>query len=351
MAKRINCHTHCFCEHHVPERFLPLGLVRLLVKNDGENAIKLAWWLNNINPFSDNGYLDKYANVLRHGAKNTQKEIFIENSKGYTLDFRFVALPMDFSYMKAGKSMVGYTYQLIELMDMYDRGMPIIPFIMATPDNAEFVLGELKKGKYKGVKLYPLMGYYPQDIRLYPIYEYCNQNNIPIITHCTPKNATHFRGSKKVLIKRLREYNPTAKTKGSNKNLCYQFADPDNYDILFETFKNLKIDFAHIGGNEEWERYIKCDFENNFTLKVLEKLKKYEGAYGDISYSLVDAIHVSFLKRVIFEHIDKILFGDDSYMNEAGGGKHPYLKLETLIGSKNYDKITIENPEKFGIKY
>lgn len=348
---RINCHTHCFCEHHVPDKFLPLGLVRWLIKNDNKNAKKLAWWLNHINPFSHDDNFDKYSSLLKHGAKNTQREIFLDNAKGYSEDFKFVTLSMDFSTMQAGKSPIGYTYQLLEMREMVDRGLPIIPFIMACPNNAEFVLNQLQKGVFKGVKLYPLQGYYPQDKRLHPIYQYCNDNNIPIITHCTPTNAVNFRGSSSELKKRLLEYNVAAKTKGSNKELCSQFADPDNYDILFETFENLKIDFAHIGGFTEWDRYMKGDFENNFTAKVFEKLVKYKGAYGDISFSLVEKKHIAFLKRVVFKYIEKILFGDDCYMNESGGGKEPYLKLETLIGTKNYDKITIENPYKFGLVY
>jgi len=353
MDKKIrhNTHQHCFTEDCNAEKFMPLQLVRWLIKNNYKHSKQLGWFLNSINPCSDDDIASKYGNLLLHGSKATQKEVFLDNIKGYSDEFKHVALPMDFTMMNAGKPKRCYEVQLMELIDMYNRGLPIIPFIMATPLNVDFVLEQLKTRPFKGVKLYTLTGYYPQDIRLYPLYQYCNDNNIPIITHCTPSNAVYFRGSSKELTCRLLEYNPHAKTKGKNKDLVYQFADPDNYDILFTLFPKLKIDFAHVGGCSEWDRYMDGDFDNNFCVKVLEKLIKYKGAYADIAFSLVNAGHVAFLKRVILQekYIYKIMFGDDSYMNETGGGKEPYLTLETYIGSKNYDIITIDVPKDFGL--
>ena len=63
----------------------------------------------------------------------------------------------------------------------------IYPFIAADPKRggvANIVIDALKGGTFKVAKIYPAIGFTPDDRRLYPIYEYCTDNGIPITAHC-----------------------------------------------------------------------------------------------------------------------------------------------------------------------
>jgi predicted TIM-barrel fold metal-dependent hydrolase len=83
------------------------------------------------------------------------------------------------------------------------------------PEVVNYVIDALKRG-CKGVKTYPNLGYFPYDKRLYPVYEYCQANNVPILTHCSPSNPVYYRGDG--IAELLKESRfPDVITKGKNK--------------------------------------------------------------------------------------------------------------------------------------
>lgn len=124
---------------------------------------------------------------------------------------------MDMAYMGTGKVPSAYANQLANLGSLKVTHSGIIPFIHIDP-RRKGVLELLKKSVeewgFKGVKLYPPLGYFPYDELLYPVYDYCKKNKLSIISHCSPYNPVHFKGSKKELYKLLSKSEKSIDTKG-----------------------------------------------------------------------------------------------------------------------------------------
>ena len=76
----VNNHIHIFTTDDIPNKFLPLGLVRWLAKKDRK---VFNWILHNINPFSDKDTLDRYLDFVRVGKLGSQKVIFENIMKEY----------------------------------------------------------------------------------------------------------------------------------------------------------------------------------------------------------------------------------------------------------------------------
>jgi len=124
------------------------------------------------------------------------------------------------------------------------------------------------KGPFFGVKLYPRLGVHPQAAGLMPVYEFCADNNIPIITH------TNFDGF------------PIPPFKGYP-----QFTDPANFEPVLKGLKSrgkkLKIDFAHFACNGETPQK-----KQQWRDTILELMENYEGVYTDVSaYSTPDEVN------------------------------------------------------------
>jgi len=76
-----NCHIHTFRSDDVPDKFLPLGLVRVLSTKVGFRIVARA--LNWANPFTTNDQFDKYVKFVTIGKLGSQKAIFDECKRFY----------------------------------------------------------------------------------------------------------------------------------------------------------------------------------------------------------------------------------------------------------------------------
>lgn len=348
-----NTHIHTFREVDVPRRFLPLGLVRILASKPGFYLTgKL---LNNLNPFSDNDIFDRYVKFVRIGKLGSQQLIFENCKKFYPHDTKFVVLPMDMAFMGAGKVPRPYHEQLSELNNVKDTYSQLLPFIHIDP-RREGVMDLFKKciedWGFKGVKLYPPLGYFPYDERLYPIYDYCEKNGLPIIAHCSPYNPVHFKGKKKELLKLLSMSDSPINIKGKNrKELCSIFTHPNNYDKVLKDFKELKICFAHFGSEYFWKKYLdEPDMDNNWFVIIKEMISNYQNLYSDISFTLNNQEFFPLLKVLLSDDLikSKVLFGSDYSMVETKSTERRFgLDLRAYIGEENFLAIATDNPNKF----
>ncbi len=348
-----NTHIHTFRDIDIPRKFLPLGLVHLLASKPGYHLT--AKLMNNLNPFSDNDLLDRYIKFVRIGRLGSQKKIFDNVIRFYPKNTQFVILPMDMAFMGAGKVPRPYIDQLEELWQMKKAYPQMHPFIHIDP-RREGVLDLLRKcveeWDFKGVKLYPPLGYFPYDKRLYPIYEYCENNSLPIIAHCSPYNPVHFKGSKKELYKLLSKSDSPINTKGkSKKKLCSNFTNPYNYRKVLTDFKELNICLAHFGSEYFWKKYLDDpgDVDNWFVI-IKDMISKYKNLYTDISFTLNNQDFFPLLK-VLFSNEalkQKILFGSDYYMVETKTSERRFvLDLRAFIGENNFSTIATNNPKTF----
>ena len=349
-----NTHIHTFRDIDVPVRFLPLQLVRILSTTVGFNLI--AKLLNNLNPFSDDDIFKRYLKFITTGKMGSQQKIFEECKKYYPDNCKFVILPMDMAYMEAGKVPRKYELQLRELSELkLTYPNQVVPFVHVDPrrPGVESIVKHYTSLKgFAGIKIYPPLGIFPYDKRLYPIYEYCQANDLPVMTHCSPYNPVHFKGSKKQLRALLADSKTPIETKGKSvKELCSNFTNPLNWKYVMEDFPKLRICAAHFGSEYYWDRYLDdpSDAENWFTV-VKDMIRQHENFYTDVSFTANNTKYFSLLK-VLLTHDDineKILFGSDYYMIETKTTERRFsLDLRAYLGEYQFELIADKNPKKF----
>ncbi|NOU48196.1 MAG: amidohydrolase family protein [Bacteroidales bacterium] len=348
-----NCHIHTFTEEDVPRGFLPLGLVRIMASTTGFSLVSRV--LNNLNPFSDNDSFDRYCKFARIGKNCSQPDIFEGSRKFYPNGTRFAILAMDMAFMNAGKVPRDYIKQLEELANLKTNFPQVIPFIHIDPRRPGF-MDILKKcveeWDFGGVKIYPPLGYFPYDDRLNPVYQYCTEHNIPVISHCSPYNPVHFKGSKNELEQLLSKSKTPININGKNrKELCACFTNPKNWEYVLNDFPELRVCLAHFGSAYYWKKYLENPSEaENWFVIIKDMIPAHNNLYTDISFTLSEQEYFSVLKVLLTDTVlqSKILFGSDYYMVETKATEKRFaLDLRAFIGETYFESIATNNPKVF----
>lgn len=268
--------------------------------------------------------LDRYMNLGRFSFHTKQATILGRLIRQYEPGTAFVILPMDMDFMGAGAAPVPYREQMEELARLKNRKdlkNIIHPFVFADPrrmeKEADYFRYRVEDGKvvledcfiktyiethgFRGIKIYPALGYYPFDEKLLPLWKYAADNGIPVMTHCI-KGTIFYRGRKKKewgqhpVFKQAMgndDYQPLLLPQKKNIDFSLNFTHPLNYlCLLNETLllelvqqskdpqlhaafgydaatrtmqhdlKNLRLCFGHFGGEDQWERFFEHDREN-----------------------------------------------------------------------------------------
>ncbi|MGE5356818.1 MAG: hypothetical protein ACM3PT_11325 [Deltaproteobacteria bacterium] len=265
--------------------------------------------------------LVRYWNIVKFANYKDQYNIFKVLASQYPDDTRFVILPMDMSYMNAGKPPDDLDKQLEDLANIKKRRKEkVIPFIFADPrrikedkkffswysEDGKVILNDCKiktwfeQQGFGGIKIYPPLGYYPFDEELLPLWKYAADHKIPVTAHSS-KGPIHYRGSKKkewnrhpVFLQSLgnNKSEPLLLPEISNIDFTANFTHPLNYlcllneklltKIVSSTKKevrelfgftglenplkydlnHLKICFAHFAGEEQWIKFLEHDRDN-----------------------------------------------------------------------------------------
>lgn len=144
----------------------------------------------------------------------------------------------------------------------------------------------------KGVKLHPdIQAFKIDDYRLLKIYELCEEKGLPILMHT-----------------------------GDNR---YDYSNPNRLLPILETYKNLTVIGAHLGGWSIWE-------------EACEKYKGIENFYVDCSSSF-NYIDKDLAKKIIRAYgADKVLFATDYPMWD-------HKKELEYFFSLGLDKSELEN--------
>lgn len=354
----INCHSHVFNRDSVPDKFLPPWLrpiANLLQsKNTSGGLAKLVSFFGRKNLAQ---LIKKYHYFLTIGDLKSQLEIFKLLQSFYPVGTKFCVLTMDLEFMGAGKIAKPFETQLEELAAIKrDPAYSelIYPFIFIHPERPmlyTLVKKYMEKEHFAGLKMYPPLGYYPFDKRLDLVLSYAEQYSIPVTTHCA-RGGVYFKGD----IKDHR-HPITGKEvpKSKNKFLTDTYTDPDNYRFLLSKFPDLKINLAHFGGFDEWEKYlantiIDEDGEVNWFTKVSEIIRGHENVYSDVSYTLFNKELIPLLKIALTDPTlkNKILFGSDFYMTEIEESERAFsINLRASLGESDFKLIAQENPDLF----
>lgn len=227
-----------------------------------------------------------------------------------------------------------------KINERYGR-IRLYPFIAADPNRkgiVDIVIDALKEDTFKGVKIYPVMGFTPDDRRLYPIYEYCMENSIPITAHC--ENGG---------IPGLDDY--------------YQLAHPNYWAMVLEDFPRLKLNLAH-NDRTCLRAATHRQAGSSWQPLIADLIMRYPNVYTDCSYDT----EMMFVPRRYFRSIkqmlntprmrDRLLYGTDWYMRRCFWTEESYLKWFTTYSRKipwckvkftedELRRMTEDNPKTF----
>jgi predicted TIM-barrel fold metal-dependent hydrolase len=342
----VNCHVHTFTTAHTP-RYFPSPLV-LLVRwfpglltfarwlADALGRERLADWLRRIELFH------------RTGERTSQRAVFREALHYYPRSTRFVVLPLDMAWCghgPVGKDIAAQHDELAGLAKDPDYGAQVIPFAGVDPRRPG-VMEELRRcvedHGFRGVKIYPRMGFAPDDpVLMEQVYPYCVDRNLPVLSHCA-------RGG--------------VGRKGWTERQCDRVTAPQAHEPVLTAFPDLRLCLAHFGGDRDWRDHLRDGIdpddpearETNWAAKIAQLLedRTYPNLYTDVSYTIFRfADHVPLLRlHLAKENIaHRVLFGSDFYMTrqEELSEKAVSIRLRDALGEDLFHRIAHENPRRW----
>ncbi len=309
--------------------------------------IDLLTWLN---PASSYDIFERTARFLRIAAQPSQEAVFEEIVGQYPEDTVFVVLPMDMAFMKLGEVKESIDRQHTQLLSLAKKSNgQIIPFYAADPRRenlVEQVRKNLKEGQFRGIKIYPNLGYPPNCNKLMEVYEICVEYDLPVMTHCSPGGIWQYGLSRK--FRRL-------------------YTMPSSYLPVLKEFPTLKLCLAHFGGAEEWARQLdpkraeKENFPEGPWVKTIYEMiasGDYPNLYTDVAYTVftprVKRLYIDLIDylKVMLAHPlvrSRVLFGSDYYMveQERISEKEASILLRSRLGEDLYKQIAYINPREY----
>ena len=152
----------------------------------------------------------------------------------------------------------------------------------------------------KGVKIHPdIQGFFIDDSRYMKIFELCEKNNVPVLSHTGDKR--------------------------------FDYSNPNRVIKVLNEFKNLTLIGAHFGGWSVWE-------------EACEKFSGVENFYVDSSSSFYTLDKETSRNLILKYGVDKILFATDYPMWNIVR-EIEYL-LDLNLAQTDYIKIFSENVKK-----
>lgn len=382
-APFTNAHAHIFTSNHAPDYFLETVIgndtlarwAKKLLQKDGTRwAIKGVLKFVGLFSAKKKQIINRYLEFIKIGTSVNQAKIFENISRSYAQfpGHRIIVLTqvLDYLDLQDTKSQhIRIRSQVEEVANIKKNALyqnHINPFLGVDPRQTGFNLLTDWVQKYLspdegfcGIKIYPAAGFFPFDKRMYPIYKWAEENDVPIMTHATrsgsfylgsfesilntgilaltdldPQNVTHAR-----ILERVKLLVAEKSIHKKNEIWCNIFGHPDNYEVVLKDFPKLKICLAHLGGADEVIRSEedklsstkkKSKFptflQDNWYTQILELMKKHPNVYSDISYTLSDDIAMKIIVDYFTTNpvdqfevplIQKLMYGTDFYLTQV----------------------------------
>jgi predicted TIM-barrel fold metal-dependent hydrolase len=355
-----NCHVHLFTVEHVPAGFAHLAgrLARF-----GWSRQAMLFLLRHLDPFRRRDRFERYARIVEVSHRRSQEDVFGIVRGFYPHGTRFVVLPMDMEKMGAGRVRASIDEQHAELQRLRDKyPQELVPFVAVDPRREgavekAFIL--LENGGFRGIKLYPPLGYHPNHPRLRPLYAYVAERGIPVLSHCS-RGGAHYRGP-------LTEEMLTDPVTGerlprmTHTEYVVWATDPDNYVPILKDHPRLRLCLAHFGGSADWEAYLDDPWDassdvrqKSWLAKIADLIRsgEHEGLYTDIAYTLfANEEYVHLLKVLLSDERlrSRVLFGSDFYVVEDAKLEERRLavRLRSELGEDLFRAIGEENPRAY----
>jgi predicted TIM-barrel fold metal-dependent hydrolase len=407
-----NAHAHIFTAKHAPDYFLKtvirntalaVWVDAFLQKRQTRDILsvinKLYFWRSP----SKREAVERYIQFVQVGTSSKQEDIFEKLDKTYRKygDHRIIVLSqvLDFLDLERNSNHKNIFTQVEEIVSIkrnaaYQKS--ICPFLGVDPRIKGVNLLEWVK-KYIhpdygfcGIKIYPATGFYPFDIRLDDLWKWAEENQIPIMTHCTrvgsfylgrmesllnagglDVNAAESTHPRMVSIKnRVSNVMSDSTIRKKNMIWCNVFGHPENYIPVLDRYPYLKLCFAHLGGATEILHYYNLPnkretyppyLQDNWYDHVLDLLKKYPNVYSDISYTLSSKEALAEIGKEFRKDdtpgfpqekriINKLLYGTDYYMTQQEEtGDEPNLQKMFLGNFTEEEALLLAyiNPSRY----
>ena len=336
-----NCHNHIFTHENVPNGYFPLFLVQ--AARIGLFRWALRGVMKLIVPWTKNDKVHRYAAFIKAAYRKSQEENLKVLIGYYPAGTKFIILPMDMAYMGAGKVKEDINRQhdevarLANSLEYKDVLIPFAHIDPRRPGSLDRLSSLVEREGFKGVKIYPTLGYGPDDrVLMDKIFPYMVQKNIPLLAHCSPGSVN---------------------SKDMSKEEAHALADPYNYKKVMDAFPELRICLGHFGGIGEWRRHLdeQKNVENpTWLTKIIDLMRSgdYPNLYADISYTIFNfQENAPFLKILLEDEkiLPNVLFGSDFYMveSEKYSEKRLSIDLRATLGESAFWMIANQNPTKY----
>lgn len=295
--------------------------------------------------------LDRLRRFGREGMAFYQREVFEAILPYYPGNTRFVVLPMDLGLIGHGPVMADIREQHDELAALARdprHGPRVIPFATLFPDRPGAVdefRRCIEEHGFRGLKLYPKLGYAPDHpVLMNHVYPYCEANGLPVVSHCSRGGV---RGA---------DVTPAR---------ADAWSAPQAFIPVLDAFPKLRVNLAHFGGLSDWQAYVEEGIhpddpeagERNWQVAIRRMLcarapdggPRYPGLWTDISYTVFQFDdYVPFLKLFLADPAirGRVLFGSDFYMTrqERLSERAVCFRLRAALGDDLFRQIAETNP-------
>jgi Predicted metal-dependent hydrolase of the TIM-barrel fold len=221
----------------------------------------------------------------------------------------------------------GFCFHLNNLVNLATkRKGELYPFIAVDPRRPG-IIDEIISGKYisnngpfYGIKLYPRMGYHPQSASMDALYNYCNEQKIPITFHCGKSGFPPGTGWKYA-----------------------DFGNPVNFEPIIKKYSNLRINFAHLGSSDPTYDWAKT---------IISLMNKYDNVYSDLS-CYTDIKDLKAAKNFWDENPklkSRLMFGSDfdvMYFTGEITMASYFANFEKFFSASDLKLLMNDNPIKF----
>lgn len=335
-----NCHTHLFTHRHVP-RFYPHPLIWPFKRAPGlvRGLAALARLLGHEGAALSLRRLHRFQ---CEAASGTQAEIFARLLAQYPRGTRFVVLPMQMAGTGAGAVPAPLSAQHDELAELAAAhpGL-ILPFATCDPrlpGAAAEVRRCIEDLGFRGLKLYPRLGYAPDHpVLMREVYPLLAERGLAVVSHCSRGGVT----------------GPLPRAEAD------RLSHPRAFAPVLRAFPALQVNLAHFGGQSDWERYVAqgidpfnpAGLRDNFLLALREMIEsgEFPNLWTDVSYTLFQSEAFLPFLRLFLQHPRvraRTLFGSDFYMTrqEDLSERAMAVRLRMGLGAALFRQIAETNP-------
>ncbi len=352
---RFDIHTHIFNRDYIPNKFFEIRIPYLVNTDFLEYVDDI---FASIEETPEGEDLLNYGLFIDFATKHSMENIaqyLINNSPKNTI---FGVIALDLFQSIEGKVRKGYLKQLEDTARIRDKYPSLIlPFFEVNPTNPDIdkiIEKAFLEYGFFGIKIYPSLGYMPSHPKLMQLYELCEEWNVPIITHCATHNLHTTRNIIPVEYYKIDqqgspEYHVQKKMFLFHNQYVNFFNRPQNWEVVLKSFPRLRVDFSHLGGDDDWDGRPRSD--RNWSFRIFDLMERYENVYADTAYTFHLDTFVELFSTTLYRNKllgDRIMFGSDFYMiMEKGKYKNLRSKFIMALGSDLVDKISVKNPIRF----